>query len=47
MSRLSDLLPIKWRQGKKTYLRPLEPSDAQTICRGINDPEVNQYLASY
>jgi RimJ/RimL family protein N-acetyltransferase len=39
--------PIVWRRGKLVILRPLEMSDAPTIYRGINDPLVNQYLASH
>lgn len=35
-----------WRQGKETFLRPLELNDAPIIYRGINEPSAYEYLAN-
>ena len=35
-----------WRTGNKVILRPLEQGDAGLLYRWINDPEINQYLAT-
>lgn len=36
--------PVIWQKGKYTLLRPLELTDAPTLCRGINHPDNSQYL---
>lgn len=33
-------------QGRKTYLRPIEVSDAPAMTRWINDPDIRRYLTA-
>ncbi|RJQ13771.1 N-acetyltransferase [Candidatus Parcubacteria bacterium] len=38
---------VVFLKGKKVILRPLSKADIPTLLRWINDPEVNQYVATY